>query len=270
MAHSCFSCRAAASPCRAAVGARPPPATAGELALLQRLQRLAHDCSALIRRFALRQQSLTTWRESAAALAAATCSCYSTSAAPAAPGECVLHLYGDTWRLASGAGDGDQQRLTLSSWTGDRRSAASSPPGGLQQHTSLQQLRLVMHWNSTSSAWRAAAAPAAPGRWQQHHRPAARRQLLVAHGSSSDSLAPDGQQHMAGCSTWRAAAPGELQHLPLTPCSRGGRLHQHGSSSGSSWSPAAGFSEEQLLALDSCSGWLRAAAPAAPGRQQQL
>ncbi|CAI7868923.1 unnamed protein product [Closterium sp. NIES-54] len=85
------------------------------------------------------------------------------------------------------------------------------------------------------------------------------------------AAAPDGQQHLVGGSTWRAAPePGRLQQLPLTPCSRGGRLYQHGSSGGSAWSPAAGFSQEQLMVLDSCSGWLMAATPAAPGWQQQL
>ncbi|CAI7767671.1 unnamed protein product, partial [Closterium sp. NIES-53] len=79
------------------------------------------------------------------------------------------------------------------------------------------------------------------------------------------AAAPDGQQHLASCSTWRAAPePGGLQQPPLTRSSRGGRLHQHGSSGGSFRSPAPGFSQGQMMALDSCTSgsWKAAAAPA--------
>ncbi|CAI5484283.1 unnamed protein product, partial [Closterium sp. Yama58-4] len=157
----------------AAAVALSPLATAGDLALLRRLQRLAW------------------WR------------CLDTT----------------TSRTSAVADE-------LACWTGDRCSAASSPPGGLQQHTSLswrraaavagdalEQLQQRMTCgSSTSSSWQA-----------QHHRPAARLQLH-AFSVVTSSITRQDQQHMTACSfTCHFAAapdalPGGLQQQ-LAVCS---------------------------------------------------
>ncbi|CAI5511835.1 unnamed protein product [Closterium sp. Naga37s-1] len=142
---------------RAAVGARPPPATADDLSLLQRSQRLAHDCSALIRRFAL-----------ASAVAddlARVCCCIGG-------GHLLLQL--DvcstccSWRGSAAASDAleqRQQRLACGSSTTSSWQAAAAPspgstaaaPCGTRLH--LRAFSVVTRWRTAAVA----AAAAAPG-----------------------------------------------------------------------------------------------------------